>query len=348
MQTYKKRFRKKRNTKKRQNKKQVQNKKDPILKGVVCYKIRIIPSSNGGGLFDGPKFDRLEEMIIDLQTTSTYSQLQPFLNEVIDKKNVAKKQKIFNEIFKENYSLPSHFDPRDDPSEVAELIEHSKKVKSLLDYLNNGSKDNKPTKDDVDTLEKILLRKQKADKILTEILNKLDTEAVKKQLSPSQVASIKSKIEGTGGITSALTSVTSKISNGAVSLGNWLAPELVDDDGIKKKLQNRQSIKFLWYPRKHIDYKKGSTTPKRGYDDIEYGDFMVLIEPEEYASTGEFFRQTYHGVEDLLATLLMGCDGPFCLTGEVKRKPYNWREYVINNDQPTIDRDRRNPQLVEK
>jgi hypothetical protein len=131
-------------------------------------------------------------------------------------------------------------------------------------------------------------------------------------------------------------------------LGNWFIPELVDDGQVKDKLQNRQKIKFLWYPRKHIDYKKGNSTPKRSSEDIEYGDFIVMIEPEEYANTGEFFKQTYHSVEDLLATLLMGCNDPFCLKGEVKRKPYNWREYVIENDQPTVDRDKRSKSAIQQ
>jgi hypothetical protein len=351
MQTYKKRFRKKRTMKKQnQNQKQnqKQNKKDRILKGVVCYKIRVIPRSNGGGLFDEPKFKRLEEMIKNIP----YYKSDHFLNEIMEgttSEDKAKKQKVFNEIFKEDVFEPSEL-PRDTIKEKTEkknIKKQSQRVKSLLLYLNTGNKENKPTEEDIATLTNILYRKAYADEILKKILNSLDHIAVKKQLTAGQIAAIKAKIEGTGGITGALSSVSSKISNGAVSLGNWLAPESLDDSGTPKKLQNRQRIKFLWYPRKHIDYKKGSSTPKRIGDDVEYGDFMIMIEPEEYASTGEFFRQTYHSVEDLLATLLMGCDGPFCVRGEVKREPYNWREYVIDNDQPTVDRKRRNPQLVE-
>lgn len=350
MQTHKKqkRFRKKRTTKK-QNQIQNQNKKSRILKGVVCYKIRIIPRSNGGGFFDGPKFKRLEDMIKELQKKSDTNIFTEFLNEIMDSKNQAKKEKIFNEIFNEDVFEPSHSDRGDTSKEGLKkerIIKHSKKVKNLLYYLNNGKDNDEPTEDDKSVLKTILLRKQSADKILTQILESLDTDAVQKQLPAGQIAAIKKKIEGTGGITGALLSVTSKISNGAVSLGNWLAPESLDDSGTPKKLQNRQRIKFLWYPRKHIDYRKGSSTPKRIEDDIEYGDFMVLIEPEEYANTGEFFRQTYHSVEDLLATLLMACDGPFCVRGEVKREPYNWREYVIDNDQPTVDRERRSKSIL--
>jgi len=366
MQTYKKRFRKKR-TMKKQKQNQKQNKKNRILKGVVCYKIRIIPRSNGGGLFEDPKFKRLEDMIKDIYD----KKMQPkgvrfdidtkffkFLDELLNgttSKSKAKKQKVFKEIFNEDVFVPSD-SVRDDTTIEKKNKKnriHATKVKTLLYYLNSGKDEkgvikDKPTDEDINILLEILKRKEKADKILTDILESLDTEVVKKQLTAGQIAAIKSKIEGTGGITSALSSVTSKISNGAVSLGNWLAPESLDDSGTPKKLQNRQRIKFLWYPRKHIDYRKGTSTPKRIGDDVENGDFMVLIEPEEYANTAEFFRQTYHSVEDLLATLLMGCDGPFCVRGEVKREPYNWREYIIENDQPTIDRDRRNPQLVEK
>jgi hypothetical protein len=361
MQTYKKRFRKNR-TMKKQKYNQKQNKKNQILKGVVCYKIRIIPRSNGGGIFEGENFKRLEDMIRGIEKNNNYSDtfFKKFLDEILNgttSKSKAKKQKVFNEIFNEDVFVPSD-SVRDDitiKKKNENNRKHAKKVKTLLYYLNSGKDENgdvkvNPTKEDIETLKDILLRKQKADEILTDILLGLDDEAIKKQLTAGQIAAIKSKIEGTGGITGALSSVTSKISNGAVSLGNWLAPERLDDDGVKKELKNKQKIKFLWYPRKHIDYEKGASGSKRGKDDAtEYGDFMIIIEPEQYASTGEFFKQTYHSVEDLLATLLMGCSKPFCLDGEVKRKPYKEYIYEITNKQPTIDRDKTGkPALVEK
>lgn len=421
MQTYKKSFRKKGtmkkqnrkyNQKQNQNKKQNQNQKDRILKGVVCYKIRIIPRSNGGGTFEGDNFKRLEDMIkyiyknkkqpnsvrFDNMSIYTYhsessdsdsdsdflykKKIQPesvksvrfdnfagvdnsllffnFLNEILygtTSKSKAKKQKVFNEIFNEDVFVPSD-SLRDDMTikkKNNKNRQRATKVKTLLYYLNsgkdeNGDVKNKPTEDDIDILLEILKRKEKADKILTEILESLNMEAVKKKLTAGQIAAIKAKIEGTGGITSALSSVKSSIFNGAVSLGNWLVPESLDDDGSPKNLENKQKIKFLWYPRKHIDYEKGASGSKRGIADAtEYGDFMIMIEPEQYASTGEFFKQTYHSVEDLLATLLMGCSKPFCLDGEVKRQPYKEYIYEITNKQPTIDRDKTGkPVLVEK
>ena len=205
-------------------------------------------------------------------------------------------------------------------------------------------------KEDIDTLSRILLRKSTAYDALKQIIENLDSDAVKKQLTPLQIKAIKDQIEGTGSITSALASVKASFSNGAVSLGNWLVPDMVDNDDTLKDIENKQKITFLWYPRKHIDYKKGDSGSKRGPDDaMEYGDFMIMIEPEQYASTGEFFKQTYHSVEDLIATLLMGCSKPFCLDGSVKREPYNFREYEITNTQPKIDRDKkRNAALTEQ
>jgi hypothetical protein len=316
-----------------------QNKKNRILKGVVCYKIKIVPRSNGGGMFDGKKFTRLEEMIKKLpimnklHTVKFHDTKPTFFDEILKEttsKSKAKKQRVFNEIFDELNKMKDSNTSEPD----------SKKAANLLQYLDsdNGTF----TDDDKDLLIKILREKSRADRILTDILASLDTEEVKKQLTPSQIAEIKSKIEGTGGVTSTLSTVTSKISNSAVALGNWFAPEIVDDDGTPIQLENKQKISFFWYPRKHIDYEKGDSRSKRGKDDAtEYGDFMIMIEPEQYASVGEFFKQKYHSVEDLLATLLMGCDGAFCLRGEVKRKPYNWREYEITNKQPMKDNDKK-------
>jgi hypothetical protein len=440
MQTYKKRFRKKRTTKKRQSQ------KNRILKGVVCYKIRVIPRSNGGGLFDGSKFERLENMI---KKDELYTSNNGFLKEIIDgkdSKNIEKKNKVFNEIFNETVYLPQDElrDTEAIKSKKRTAREEAMKVKYLLHYLNTGRSSDelrdkfdkeklekqlldetkkfekekkdieynitytegrlidesekttiitpltnklssletdykkkeaelKKNIDDInakikdyttnkkytdgsdlfiseykDTLNTILQRKIKANELLNTISEALNNEAIKKQLTPAQIESIKSKIERTGGITTALSSVTSKMSstfsNGAVSLGNWLTPEVLDDDGIPIKLENKQKIQFLWYPRKHIDYKKGKSGTKHDPTDIEYGDFMVLIEPEQYANTGEFFKQTYHSVEDLLATLLMGCTDPYCLKGQVKREPYNWREFEITNEQPTVDKENKQMQ----
>lgn len=333
-------------------KKQNQNKQGRILKGLVCYKLKIIPRSIGGGMFDGAKFERLEAMINNFRNDREFKGVRldgshKFLDEILDgttSESKAKKQKVFNEIFNEDVFEPSDSDrdTKDEKKKKEKIKEHSQKAKSLLLYLNAGNKDNKPTPEDIETLKNILIRKQKADKILTDILKELDTEEVKKQLTAGQIAAIKKKIEGTGGITSALASVKSSLFNGAVSLGNWLVPESLDDDGSPKNLENKQKITFLWYPRKHIDYVKGNSRSKRDKDAaMEYGDFMIMIEPEQYASTGEFLKQTYHSVEDLLATLLMGCSKPFCLDGDVKRKPYNWREYEITNNQPMKDNDKK-------
>ena len=302
-----------------------------------------------GGSEDSPKFKRLETMIIDEIKPHADPELNNFIDELINqsdrtKENKEKKTKIFNQIFNEDVFAES-IHPRDTPEQKKNKEnkkEYVIKVKQLLNYLNNGKDTDVPIKGDIDILHNILKRKLTADKIVNTILQKLDDESIKTQLTPIQIEKIKTKISGANSIngifSSVKSSVKSSIMNGAISFGNWIAPDIDDNTPIK----NKQKIHFLWYPRKHIDYKKGnSKTTRAPNDDIEYGDFVIMIEPEQYANTGEFFRQTYHSVEDLLATLLMGCDDMFCTRGVVKRKPYNWREYDITNNQPMVDKEKR-------
>ena len=74
MQTYKNLFRKKKSVKKRptQKQKQKQSQKNRIMKGLICYRIKIAHQSNGGGPLDTPYFDRLEKMIQTIIDNLTY------------------------------------------------------------------------------------------------------------------------------------------------------------------------------------------------------------------------------------------------------------------------------------
>lgn len=302
-----------------------------------------------GGSEDSPKFKKLETMIIDNIKPLADAKLNKFIDEIVNpsdrsKENKEKRTKIFNEIFNEDIFAPSitHRDTPEEKKTKENKKEYVIKVKHLLNYLNNGKDTEVPINDDIVILHNILKRKLTADKIVNTILQKLDDESVKTKLNPIQIEKIKKKLTTENNINGIFSSVTSSVKssmmNGAISLGNWIAPDTDDNTPIK----NKQKINFLWYPRKHIDYKKGnSKTTRAPNDDIEYGDFVIMIEPEQYANTGEFFRQTYHSVEDLLATLLMGCDDMFCTRGVVKRKPYNWREYDITNNQPMVDKEKR-------
>ena len=131
----------------------------------------------------------------------------------------------------------------------------------------------------------------------------------------------------------------STILNDSLSLGSW-------KKGGSNEDKNEQKINFLWYPRKNIDYEKGASGKKRPKDaDKEYGDFMIIIEPEKHANTGEFLKKNYNSVDDLLANTLLGCNDIFCTDGVVKPKPYNWREYTITNNQPKIDNENKNKSL---
>jgi len=174
-----------------------------------------------------------------------------------------------------------------------------------------------------------MLEKSKVNKMIDNIKRKLDLGA--KTKSDKKVF---------GGITHVIQSIKSTILNSSVSLGSW-------KKGGSNELKNEQKINFLWYPRKNIDYEKGASGRKRPKDaDTEYGDFMIMIEPEKHANTNEFLKKNFHSVDDLLANTLLGCNDISCKDGVIKRKPYNWREYIISNDQPRIDNENINKTIV--
>ena len=136
MQTYKKRFRKKR-TMKKQN----QNKQGRILKGLVCYKIKIIPRSKRimGG--DGKADERLDKMIKEITITDD---IKPFLQSIEvkddDISQKKKREKVFNEILNEDTTVPatSARDTEEETKKKARAREQANDVKCLLYYLNTG------------------------------------------------------------------------------------------------------------------------------------------------------------------------------------------------------------------
>ncbi len=328
------------------------------MKVLVCYKININNSKFGGA----PKkddYNRLDEMLIELEKQpATGAGEKKLINEIVKKngkiENDAKRKKIFAEIFKENVLIPSRSLDEKEIQKVQResLTKERQNIKKLLEYLTSGK-----SKEliESDTLSNLLKKKVLAEKLFGEITTKIESPEFKKLFTDAQLKSIKKNLtNGNGnGIASSLTSIKSSILDGAVSLGQWFStPTNKSNTGEIEKLENKQIVRFLWYPRKHTVYKKGNSTSTKNQDDgDEYGDFMIIVDPEKYASTGEFFKQTYHSVEDLLATLLLGCNDMFCTKSgvnpgqpnewseSVKRKPYNWRQFDIVNKQPQKDLD---------
>lgn len=129
------------------------------------------------------------------------------------------------------------------------------------------------------------------------------------------------------------TKITESALNVAKMIGSWKMPtfgtKVVDAVG---KKNNKQVIKLLWFPRR--EYKKGQISTS---DTNEYGQFMVLIEPEKYANSWEFMNQNYFGVEDLLTNIMDGCPGTKCSNGISRHRPYKEQVLDITNYQPEFD-----------
>jgi len=129
------------------------------------------------------------------------------------------------------------------------------------------------------------------------------------------------------------TKITESALNVAKMIGNWKMPTFGTKvtDAVGKK-NNKQVIKLLWFPRR--EYKKGQISTS---DTNEYGQFMVLIEPEKYANSWEFMNQNYFGVEDLLTNIMDGCPGSKCSNGISRHRPYKEQVLDITNYQPEFD-----------
>ena len=362
MPTYKKHFRRKIKTVKKR-----QKKKDRHMKVLVCYKINI-NNSKFGGAPEKDHYDRLNAMLIELKTSpidEKFINVKKLIDEIVKEDGTindnAKRKKIFKQIFKETVLPPSRSldETKEQKQKKDEITQERQNIKHLLDHLTSDK--SKYTEEDKSTLLNLLKKKVIAEEILKEITQKIDTPEFKQLFTAAKLKSIKKDLtNGNGnGIASSLTSIKSSILDGAVSLGQWFSPQIDSSSDIDEKkkgeLENKQIVRFLWYPRKHTVYKKGNSTPNKNLEDAhEYGDFMIVVEPEKYASTGEFFKQTYHSVEDLLATLLLGCNDMFCTKSgvnpgqtndwseSVKRRPYNWRKFDIVNTQPQKDLDAQN------
>jgi hypothetical protein len=374
MPTYKKHFRRKIKTVKKKLishiHKKPRNKVKNHINVLVCYKIHIDKSKkkNGGAkVVTQPAKDRLNAMLKDIDEDKSIHNKDTFLQFIpSDSDNIKKKEEKLNAIFDENvydrdkkkndkkvqlldYLVSGYYTREDltvDPKIFEQYTQDTWKPVDDNEKLKITTQQNIENKN---KLVEILRRKAAAQQIIDNVKQNLKNISFE-DLSDKQKGTILASLENkNSGIGSTFASVKSSMLEGAVTLGHWFSPPIDSTDtGEKRILQNEQNVHFLWYPRKHTVYKKGDSTPtKRPDDGDEYGDFMIIVEPERFASTGEFFKQTYHSVEDLLATLLLGCNDMFCTKSgvntdalwrnSVKRRPYNWRRYKIENTQPQKD-----------
>ena len=125
------------------------------------------------------------------------------------------------------------------------------------------------------------------------------------------------------------TSVSSSFLNGAIKMGEWFS---MPTSNVPKK--NRQKIQLYWYPRSSNDYAKGeSPVDKNGnLKSDTYGEFVIVVDPEQYATTSEYLHKKFSSVEDLLVNMIYGCTDLFCQEGFTKAIPRKRKIFTLENE----------------
>lgn len=181
-------------------------------------------------------------------------------------------------------------------------------------------------------LTEFLTKKANSTEVVDAIKTQLQKLVKENKITQSKAKSILNQLNGVSIIGTSFARMNESVLKNAKYLGNWLSPAISSDsDDPNAKKENEQTVKFLWYPRKHVNYKKGNSTPKGFSKDDTYGDFMIYIDSPKYADIGEYFEGSYNSVEDLLANILLGCTDMFCTQGRVKPTFYNSRLFIIND-----------------
>lgn len=173
-------------------------------------------------------------------------------------------------------------------------------------------------------LQDIIYKYKEADNIVTKITDLLGKPVIKDQLSEKQIENIKNILTNKE---STLGSLSKNFASGIQNFGTWLVPK---PSGTPTEEYNETKVHFLWYPRMYPTYRKGNSIADT---EVKYGNFMVYIEPEKYASTLEFINQTTSGVDDFLTNILNGYQHE-----SVIPKPYKRKIYKIENKQPQLDK----------
>jgi len=205
-------------------------------------------------------------------------------------------------------------------------------LKKSTPTISEGSNLNSAGKVLLEWVKKKLMANQLVEQIKAQAkgnpYTEKDWETIEKTLNNENVCDAKPSL------TSMSSSAFNKLSQGAVSLGQLLAPASSETE--KNRRHNDTNVQLLWYPRSNINYRKGNSiaTPK---DKIKYGDFMIYTEPEQYADIPAYLTNVADDVEDYFTNILGACEDGFCLKGSVAPQPYKHQVLQISNYQPEID-----------
>lgn len=165
-------------------------------------------------------------------------------------------------------------------------------------------------------------------------------DAKEKEYTPQELRDLEEmlnhrKPDSPGVLSSMTTSTFSALESGANFLGEFLTPLTIPGNDGKKT--NQSLVRFLWYPRSNIYYKKGNSKITADPDHPKYGDFMILVEPEKYADTMTYLSSNFNSVEDFFTNVMNGCQDGLCKNGKVGREPYKHVVADIKNYQPEFD-----------
>jgi hypothetical protein len=324
----------------------------------ICFKIRFYNSFKGDGShkYGGVNKEEynnnkdklvefLNEYLVNIKNDAKiYNYLNNILNyddefDIVNTIVTAIKKDIQGDIenkdIKENNTVSDDMATIRKPYDKEQLLEDIYKTLEMKDYFDKSDKLDDKTKEKTDEIKKekyekltnYLREKETSQKIIKNIKNELNELLENKKITQNKYDSIIRQLDGISIISSSLAT----INKSANSFGKWLSPERLETDEDNSEKNNEQTIKFLWYPRKHTNYKKGNRESKNNSKDDKYGDFMIYIDSPKYADIGEYFKTSYNSVEDLFANILAGCDDMFCTRGNVKPTFYNSRLFIVKD-----------------
>lgn len=289
----------------------------------LCYKIRFYNYFKGhlvgGSQIDIKNEQKLVTFIQDYlkKIDNTNNDIYNYLNDILNYETVKKTNDVEN-AGKEYYKR--------------QLLEDIYDKLKMAEYFGKEIVESEKEKESKYTeLTNFLKEKAESTAVLNAIKDQLKRLVEGKKITQSKADSVIRQLNGVSIISTSLSTINDSVLKNAKSFGKWLSPKQFDADDSTIGTENEQTIKFLWYPRKHINYRKGSSMPKSYSNDNKYGDFMIYIDSPKYTDIGEYFKTSYNSVEDLLANILAGCEDMFCTKGNVKPTFYNSRLFIIKD-----------------
>ena len=208
----------------------------------------------------------------------------------------------------------------DNKQKLAEdLLKHIQQptLKPVYDSILNGSES-----ENQEVLIDWIKKRKIAQEVIKNLKEKINSQKGRKIYKDEDLKKLESVLndEDLCNAPSRLSSIASTVfdtmKTNATSLGEFLSSGPVDN----KDQYNENIVQLLWFPKSSRHYKRGKSGAV-DRKDFKMGDFMIYVQPEKYANTTAYISNMLDSVEDYFNDVLEGCKGPFCMKGDVKRKP---------------------------